>query len=289
MTDNTENKLLSLPTGKPHVSFSEVKMWKECPWRHKLVHIDKLSIQEPSPHLDYGTIVHEGIENFLKSKEMSIASVLVQIEEAWALHGYDTEEFVKKQTKRADLQGWKYKHNSLQEWKSSARNSLERLPSFLDENFGNWKTIEAEHKLYEEIQGANGEKFKGFIDAIILSEKDGKKKAWIIDWKTSSPRGWSREKRQDFLIQAQLMLYKSFWSEKMSLRSRDISCGFILLKKNTPSKNSVQLIPVSAGPKVMEKSEKLVRSMLKGMKSGLKLKNRESCRFCEFKNTRHCI
>ena len=148
--------------------------------------------------------------------------------------------------------------------------------------------IEAEHQLYEDIEGLSGEKFKGFIDAIILSNKDGKKKVWIIDWKTASPRGWSRDKRNDFLMQAQLMLYKSFWHEKMRLQSRDISCGFVLLKKNTPSHKAIQLIPVSAGPKMMEKSEKLVRSAIKGMRKGLLMKNREACKFCEFKDTEYC-
>ena len=287
MSNFNDAKML-LPTGKPHVSFSEVKMWKECPWRHKLVHIDKLSIFEPSPHLDYGTIVHEGIENFLKTRKMDIPDVLKKIEAAWEENGFDTEEFIVNQTKSAKAQGWKYRHNTLAEWKQSAINSLERLPSFMDENFGNWKTIEAEHQLYEDISGLEGEKFKGFIDAIILSENDGKKKAWIIDWKTSSARGWNRQKRQDFLMQAQLMLYKSFWAEKMMLRSRDISCGFVLLKKNTATEKSVELINVSAGPSALEKSQKLVRSAIKGIKSGMKLKNREACMFCEFKDTQHC-
>ena len=277
-----------LPTGKPHVSFSEVKMWKECPWRHKLVHIDKVSEFEPSVHLDYGTILHEGIENFLKTGEMDIDSVLNELEKTWQERGYDSPENIEKQVLAAKQQGWTYKHNTIDEWKVSAFNSLSRLPSFMDENFENWKTIEAEHQLYEEIKGASGEKFKGFIDAIILTEKNGKKKAWIIDWKTSSARGWNRQKRQDFLMQAQLMLYKSFWAEKMSLRSRDISCGFVLLKKNTPENKAVELIKVSAGPAVMEKSQKMVRSAIKGIKSGLLLKNREACRFCEFKGTQHC-
>jgi hypothetical protein len=158
----------------------------------------------------------------------------------------------------------------------------------MNENFGSWKTIEAEHQLYEDIAGLSGEKFKGFIDAIILSEKDGKKKAWIIDWKTSSARGWNRQKRQDFLIQAQLMLYKSFWSEKMEIRSRDILCAFVLLKKNTPEEKSVEMIRVSAGPSSMEKSQKLVRSAIKGLRAGLVMKNRGACKFCEFKDTQHC-
>lgn len=284
----SQNELVLLPTGKPHVSFSEVKMWKECTWRHKLVHIDKLSIFEPSPHLDYGTIVHEGIEDFLKTRVMDIPTVLEKLDAAWEKQGFDTKEYIEKQTESARVQGWKYRHNTLEEWFESAKNSLQRIPSFMDENFGNWKTIEAEHQLYENIQGLEHEKFKGFIDALILSEIDGKKKAWIIDWKTSSARGWNRQKRQDFLMQAQLMLYKAFWSEKMNLRSKDISCGFVLLKKNTKTEKAVELIKVSAGPAAMEKSVKLVRSSIKGMRAGIKMKNRDSCRFCEFKDTHHC-
>ena len=41
--DISELKLL---TGKPHVSFSEIKDWVECSYRHKLIHIDKLSTFE---------------------------------------------------------------------------------------------------------------------------------------------------------------------------------------------------------------------------------------------------
>ena len=50
---------------REHVSFSEVKCWRECPWRHKLLHIDKIGTFEPSPFLDFGTTVHEGCETFL--------------------------------------------------------------------------------------------------------------------------------------------------------------------------------------------------------------------------------
>ena len=30
------------PTKKPHISFSEVRIWKECGWKHKLMYIDKI-------------------------------------------------------------------------------------------------------------------------------------------------------------------------------------------------------------------------------------------------------
>ncbi|WP_438964827.1 PD-(D/E)XK nuclease family protein, partial [Winogradskyella sp.] len=57
---------------KEHVSYSEVKQWKECSWRHKLLYIDKLTTFEESPHLHYGTIIHDACEHYLKTKELKI-------------------------------------------------------------------------------------------------------------------------------------------------------------------------------------------------------------------------
>lgn len=278
-----------LPTGKSHVSFSEVKMWKECPWRHKLVHVDKLLVEEPNQHLHYGTVVHNCVEHFLKTKQLIVEESVAELERIWNLHEFDSEEFINKQVLRAKRDGWNYTHSPLIEWQNSIRNCMLALPKFMDDNFGDWKTIDAEHALMESIQGVEGINFKGFIDAIILSRlPNGKKKAWILDWKTASPRGWSPDKQRDFLMQAQLMLYKSFWIEKMNLASKDVGLGFVLLKKNTKTEKCIQLINVSAGPDSMEKAQKLVRSAINGISSGLKIKNRESCKFCEFRGTEHC-
>ena len=57
---------------KEHVSYSEIRQWKECPWRHKLLYLDKLRTFEESPHLHYGTIIHDACEHFLKTKELKI-------------------------------------------------------------------------------------------------------------------------------------------------------------------------------------------------------------------------
>lgn len=279
-----------LPTGKSHVSFSEIKMWKECSWRHKLFHVDKINLQSESPHLHYGVIIHEAIENYLKNKEILIDDALKKIKLAWEEYKFDSEEFIISETARAKKDGWKYKHMSLDEWLNSAENCLSMIPSFLDEEFGNWKTIDVEHQLYEEIPEISDIKFKGFIDAIILTKNaKGKKKVWMIDWKTASPRGWDKRKRSDFMMQAQLMLYKTFWAKKLNLDLKDIKCGFVLLKKNTKKEKCIQLIPVSVGPKSVEKSQKLLRSSIKSIESGIALKNRNSCKFCEFRNTKYCV
>ena len=155
-------------------------------------------------------------------------------------------------------------------------------------NFNDWVYLAAEDELYEPIEGEEI-KFKGFIDGIIGDvTKRGKRRIWIIDWKTSGPGGWRRDKKQDFLVQAQLASYKIYWSKRENIDPKDIRCAFVLLKREAKPGKSISIVPISVGPKMIEKTNKLVSSMVKGVKRGLSLKNRESCKFCEFKGTEHC-
>tara|TARA_Y100000310_G_scaffold313441_1_gene361817 strand:+ start:337 stop:1170 length:834 start_codon:yes stop_codon:yes gene_type:complete len=272
---------------KEHVSYSEVRQWKECPWRHKLLYIDKLRTFEESPHLHYGTIIHDACEHFLKTRELKIEEAKNKIREAWDEYGFDSEDFIQLQSQRSQLQGWKYKHNKLKDWLDWTDASLNSLPRFLNETFPNWELVSAEEPLYESIEKINT-KFKGYIDCIIkIPYKDGYK-YWVIDWKTSNGRGWTLDKQRDFKTQAQVILYKKFWGEKFDILYKDIQCGFVLLKKVKTIGKSCQLIKVSSGPKNLDKSSKLVRSMIKTVEKGFYLKNRGSCMFCEFKNTEHC-
>ena len=109
-----------------------------------------------------------------------------------------------------------------------------------------------------------------------------------LDWKTSNGRGWSQEKQRDFNTQAQVILYKYYWATKNNISMKNIQCGFILLKKVKTVGKSCQLIKVSSGPKSLEKSNKLVRNMIKTVEKSFYLKNKNSCMFCEFKNTKFC-
>jgi hypothetical protein len=89
-------------------------------------------------------------------------------------------------------------------------------------------------------------------------------------------------------MQAQLILYKHFWGTKNNIKLRDISCGFVLLKRGGKPGNMCSLVKVSAGPASIEKANKLVRSMVKGVTRGMILKNKNSCQFCDYKDTEHC-
>ena len=186
------------------------------------------------------------------------------------------------------MPGW-YKHAPVEEWCEWATNMWNDVPSFLDDTFPSWETVKAEEELREDIENSDV-KFKGFIDAVI---KVPKKKGtgyqyWILDWKTSQSYGWRRSKKQDILMTAQLILYKHFWAKKHNIDLKDIRCGFILLKRGGKPGNMCELVTVSAGPKSMERALKIMRSMIKAVKKQFNLKNRNSCMFCDFKDTEHC-
>ena len=272
---------------KEHVSYSEVKQWKECGWRHKLLYVDKIQTFEESPHLHYGTIIHDACEHYLKTKTLKIEESKKRIIQVWDEHGFDSNDFITLQSNRAKLQGWKYKHDNLNNWLIWAENSVRALPVFLENTFPGWEYVSAEEALYENIDRFDM-KFKGYIDCIIKVPFKNTYKYWIIDWKTSNGRGWSIEKQRDFLLQTQLILYKHFWGRKNNIDMKSIKCGFVLLKKVKNISKVCQLINLSSGPKSIEKSRKTVANMITTVNRKLYLKNRNSCKFCVFYNTEHC-
>jgi hypothetical protein len=52
----------------------------------------KIDLQLPSPILFFGLIVHNGIENFLKTKEMNIDLVLTKLTEVFKEERLKTKE-----------------------------------------------------------------------------------------------------------------------------------------------------------------------------------------------------
>ena len=258
--------MTTFPTGKPHISYSEVRSWKECAWRHKLIYIDKIDLFKPSPNIDFGTHVHAECEEYLVKRTFDLDRLEKSIQQGWTQKGFGDPA----------------------PWISEAKQIIEEIPDFLENQFPEWSCVASEHQLYEEIAGSDI-KFKGFIDGMIRSKnKRGQEKLWLIDWKTTSARGWTSDKRRDFLVQAQLALYKFYTSQKFEVDPSDIKCGFILLKRGAKKGKACEFIDVSLGPKALENANKLVTSMISSVKSGVHLKNRTSCTYCEFKGTDHC-
>ena len=278
-----------MKTGKSHLSYSEIKSWVDCAWRHKLTHVEKLGKNEKNIFSDFGGIIHETLEVYLQHRTMDVAGALSKIEAVWLERNYPNN---------AGWPTYPAAVPNLQYWLDTATSMLEAAPVFLEAKFPGWQFVSAEEQLYIDIDGLPVQ-FKGYVDAIIKTKrKNGKEVFHILDWKTAGPQGWNFRKVRDPTVLMQLVLYKHFWAKKNNLSTKDVKCGFILLKRLEPDvkkrkkAEKIKMVPgfisVSAGPKSTERSLKIIRNMVNALDKSLFLKNKFMCLFCEFYNTEHC-
>lgn len=264
--------MMLLPTGKEHLSFSELKGWSECSYRHFLQHVKKIDMFVPNVNVAFGTATHNVVEHFVQHREIKLElarSYLVKYLEENGSHPKFVPFDVEKEMKRIESIAGDF-------------------PAFMDVAFPEWEVVSVEEQLMESVHphvDHEGISFKGFIDTIISVPEKKKKLVWILDFKTTS-RYWSREKIEE--SQLQLVLYKKFWAEKHKVDLKDIRCGFLTLEKNAKPGKICRLIPVSVGDVTANRSLTVIDNFLGSVKSGIAVKNRSACRFCDFRGTEHC-
>jgi hypothetical protein len=306
-----------LPTGKSHVSYSEISDWMDCSYRHRLKHIEKINLGKPSIHTEYGQVIHDLLENYILGKN--------KLEEE-SIEGA-RKQFREHCDKLKEEHGVEVSDKDFNDFAASIPEIANAVPEFLNETFPEWTGFAAEHALYESVAGQTNKWFKGYIDTIIRIPKNARKKRgsslpdsegkavpmrlselvgqvktdeekqqfgdgyefWILDWKTTS-WGWDAMKKRDFQKQLQLVFYKHYFCRLLGLRLDQVKCGFVLLKR-TPRKSDnsrCELVPVSVGPKTEAKALEVLNNMINQVASGRAIKNRNSCRFCDYNGTEHC-
>lgn len=260
---------------KETVSYSELATWMECAHRHKLKYIDQVGTDGPTEHTEFGQVIHDTLEQYLATRVMpSLDQVSQQLDEHFAqLPGVAN-------LKRKD-------------WHDQIEPILQEVPGFLDQTFPGWEFIASEHELLEPIEG-HTRRFRGFIDGVIrVPKKRQPKNAPVVaydyvllDWKTTS-WGWALEKKIDPKKTMQLALYKYFYATKFKLNMSELKCFFVLLKR-AGKKERCELVTVSVGEKAIEKALATIDQMLGYLKKGFFPKNRDSCKFCIYRNTEYC-
>ena len=127
---------MNFPTNKPHISYSEVKIWRECPWKHKKMYIDKIETWEDNPYAEFGTVVHDCLENYLKTGKMETDTVEDELKRRWEKFSFDSDEYIQKMKVQRAKFDLRYRHEEFSSWLKSAYSILEAVPAFMDENFG---------------------------------------------------------------------------------------------------------------------------------------------------------
>ncbi len=221
------------------VSFSQYSMWSSCPQQYKLNYIDGLSQSTSNIHSVFGSAMHETLQEYL--------SRCLRISKSQADKGMDTKAFLKEKMREMYLK-------ESNEGKDPIC-TKEELVEFLEDgnlildyfqkskNFNNFFSLKYDElvaieqpintKIREHIN------FLGFIDLIVRSKFDGKYR--IIDFKTSTS-GWSKYQKKDPTKNAQILLYKKFYSEMLGVSMDMIDVEFIILKRKV-SDNTEYHIP----------------------------------------------
>jgi hypothetical protein len=277
----TASTLNIFPTGKPHVSYSEVKMWHQCSWSHKLKYIDGIDENSASVHTSFGKCIHDACESFTKTKFMDIEKAKQAIRDVWI-----AEDFENKTNGKEKVASWLL----------SAERILTELPGWMDENFPGWEAVSSEELLLESIEKHPELLLKGFVDIIIKTPKPSKDptkpvkwQIWVLDYKTCSYY-WLKDKVADPNMYNQIVLYKHFWCLKHGVDPKEVRTAFILLRRTVPKKStgSIKLQPIASGPVTMERAVKWLTDMIFTIKRKFYVKNRFSCKYCPYKETEHC-
>lgn len=280
-----------LPTDKYHISYSEFSDWFECSYRHKLKHVDKIDLDGPSVHTTFGSLLHDALEQYVLTGKVPSTKETIQKLKAGIGELMFTDNAISLEEAK--------------EFIDAVEPILTQAPKWLDEEFPGWKLVSAEEQLFEPIEGQKNKYFKGFIDLVIKVPKKKKSSGtrlsslkgeiipgewvyWIIDWKTTN-WGWRAEQKRSFQKHMQLIFYKHFWCIKHKVDVKDVRCGFAFLKRKARKDGSrIDILPISVGPKAIEKAMSELHDCLNQIQAKMFLKNKMSCRFCKYAGTRHC-
>ena len=251
----------------PHISFSALKDWNTCAWYHKLTRIDKVKGFTGNAFTAFGNAIHDVCEKKLLKEQIE--------EEAYFLERF--EHFLGALDKEPD-------QKLVSDMRSQGKAILPEIEDALEDYFGEYEVLGSEIPLDEPIENEDEFIFKGYIDGVIATP-DGK--VHIFDWKTCS-WGWDAKRRNSPMTTYQLTLYKYFFARKMEIDPKNIETHFALLKR-TSNKDKVEFFRVTSGPRKTENATKLLKKALYNIKNKRYIKNRLSCKFCEFNKTEHCM
>ena len=252
----------------PHISFSELKTWSECPYKRKLVYEDKIKVFTANEYTIFGTSVHETCEK----------SLLKEIREEDCGNYFETN--FKNAVEEAKVQA-SFDENLVADMVLQGKAIFNDLFPAIVEYLGEYEVVSSEEDLLELIK--EDYNFKGFID-LVLKTPDGK--YHIVDFKTCS-WGWDMKKKSDPMVTYQLTYYKEFFAKKHNIPLDNIETHFCLLKRTT-KKSRVEFFRVSSGKKKMENANNLLTKAISSITSKKHIKNRLSCKGCEFYKTEFC-
>ena len=276
------------------VSFSQYQLYSTCPRAYKLRYIDKLGESSANIYTIFGTAIHETIQHFLSVMYGVSKKQAMEIDTDKLLLDWMRKEFIKENEKLTE--GTICSQLELEEFYGDGRRILEWFKKKIDKFYTKtgFELVGIEIPLNAKVK--EGVNFIGFVDVVMRDLSDNS--IIIIDLKTST-RGWNKYQKADKYKNAQIVLYKKYYSELFNIPLEKIKVEYQIMRRKLyedapfPIPYMSKHIPANGKPSVNKVYNEFIGFVNEVFDDegnfndlpfpkvpGDKGKN---CRFCEFK------
>jgi len=282
------------------VSFSQYSTFSTCPRMYKHQYIDKLGESSANIHTIFGTAMHEVIQHYLsvfygvskkQANELNLDKMLLEKLRT---------EFVTEKEKMSE--GAPCTQLELEEFFGDGRRILEWFIKHIEKLYTKtgYELVGIEIPLNYEIKP--GVNFIAFIDIVLREIGSGE--VVIIDLKTSTS-GWNKYQKEDKIKNAQILIYKKFYSDLFGVPMTNIKVEFQIMKRKLPEEAPYPIpriskhIPANGKPSVMKAYDEFMEfiNIVFDENGDRRLdieyaktpgKNKKNCKYCEFFQRKIC-
>jgi hypothetical protein len=208
------------------VSFSQYSLYTTCPRAYKLRYIDKLGESSANIYTIFGTAIHETIQHFLSVMYGVSKKQAMEIDTDKLLLDWMRKEFIKENDKLSE--GTICSQLELEEFYGDGRRILEWFKKKIDKFYTKtgFELVAIEMPLNAKVK--EGVHFIGFIDIVMRDLSDNS--ITIIDLKTST-MGWNKYQKADKYKNAQIVLYKKYYSELYNIPLEKIKVEYQIMRR----------------------------------------------------------
>ncbi len=275
------------------ISYSQLSMYNQCPYRWKLNYVDKMRVSESNIYLIFGTAMHEVLQYYLEIMYDESAKKADELD----LNGMLKDKLI-EQFKIAEESDGKppCTKEELNEFFEDGIFIIKFFKNRRDEYFRkrDYKLIGCEVPIDVDLK--NNVKIIGYLDIVLKHVPTDSIK--ILDIKTST-MGWNKWQKADFNKTSQLLLYKQFYSKQYNHPIDKIDVEYFIVKRKLwekakfPQKRIQKFSPAS-GKVSMNKLATSLNNFLTeaftdegeyDIKNEFKkLPSTKNCKWCEFKD-----
>lgn len=246
------------------ISFSQISMYNQCPWKWKKTYIDKIKDNTGSIHLVFGQAMHRVLQLYIKTMYETSIVEANKLDLYKRLYDEMVSEF------KRSLKNSKGNHFTTKKEMAEFYKDGIKIIDFFKKKRGvyfskkNYELLGIEMPLLQNIEINQNIVLMGFIDVVIRNKKT--EDVYIIDIKTST-RGWQDYQKKDIKKTSQILLYKKYFSKQYNIPIDKIHIQYFILKRKIweespyPIKR-IQLFEPASGKINMGKSDKLLNEFV---------------------------